>query len=134
MRLLTPRDSYVYEYGWSPDGRQIAVTYAKGNGDDNWWIARLARVDVATGAMHDLLAPAFQIDDPQWSPDGNRIAIIGGIMSDFGSTGGDVYLVDAHTGESRDVTRRRADLGAVAALERCGEYRSRRARLRRRCT
>ncbi len=70
MRLVTPADTYVYEYGWSPDGRQIALTYAKGNGDDNWWIARLARVEVATGAMHDLLAPAFQIADPQWSPDG----------------------------------------------------------------
>ncbi len=104
MHWLTPSDSYIYEYAWSPDGRQIAVTYAKGNGDDNWWIARLARVDVATGAIHDLLVPAFQIADPQWSPDGGRIAIIGGIMSDFIATGGDVYVVDAYTGESRDVT------------------------------
>ncbi len=104
MRALTPPDTYVYEYGWSPDGRQVALTYAKGNGDNNWWIARLARVDAATGAMHDLLAPPYQIDDPRWSPDGKQIAIIGGIMSDFGSTGGDVYLVDATSGASRDVT------------------------------
>ena len=111
LHLVTPPDTYVYEYGWSPDGRQVAVTYAKGNGDNNWWVARLARIDVATGAMHELLAPPYQIDDPQWSPDGSRIAIIGGIMSDFGSTGGDVYLVDARTGESRDVT----DGAAVSA-------------------
>jgi dipeptidyl aminopeptidase/acylaminoacyl peptidase len=104
MRLLTPGDSYVYEYDWSPDARRIAITYAKGNGDNNWWIARLARVDVATGAVHDLLTPSFQIADPRWSPDGSRIAIIGGIMSDFIATGGDVYLVDARNGESRDVT------------------------------
>jgi dipeptidyl aminopeptidase/acylaminoacyl peptidase len=104
VRFLTPQDKYVYEYGWSPDGRQIAVTYATGNGDNNWWVARLARVDVATGAMHDLLAPDYQIDDPQWSPDGSHIAIIGGIMSDFGSTGGDVYLVNAVTGATRNVT------------------------------
>ncbi len=104
MRFLTPADTYVYEYGWSPDGSQVAVTYAKGSGDNNWWIARLARVDVTTGAMHDLLAPAYQINDPQWSPDGSQIAIIGGVMSDFGSTGGDLYLVNAQTGESRDVT------------------------------
>lgn len=104
MRFVTPADTYVYQYDWSPDGRQIAVTYAKGNGDNNWWIARLARVDVASGAMHDLLKPSFQIADPRWSPDGSRIALIGGIMSDFISTGGDVYLVDASTGESRDLT------------------------------
>jgi dipeptidyl aminopeptidase/acylaminoacyl peptidase len=104
IHLLTPSDAYVYEYGWSPDSRQIAATYAKGNGDNNWWIARLARVDVATGAMRDLLVPSYQIDDPQWSPDGREIAIIGGIMSDFGSTGGDLYLVDAQSGASRDLT------------------------------
>ncbi len=104
MRFVTPAERYVYEYGWSPDGTQIAATYATGNGDNNWWVARLARVDVRTGAMHDLLVPAYQIDDPQWSPDGKSIAIIGGIMSDFGSTGGDVYLVDAQTGSARDVT------------------------------
>jgi dipeptidyl aminopeptidase/acylaminoacyl peptidase len=103
VRFVTPPDTYVYEYGWSPDGRQVAVTYAKGNGDDNWWIARLAKVDVATATMHDLLAPSYQINDPQWSPDGARIAIIGGIMSDFGSTGGDVYLVDAQTGAAQDL-------------------------------
>lgn len=104
VRFLTSQDTYIYEYGWSPDGRQIAVTYALGNGDNNWWIARLARVDVATGAVRDLLVPSYQIDDPQWSPDGRQIAIIGGIMSDFGSTGGDVYLVDAATGAARNAT------------------------------
>ena len=104
LRFVTPSDTYVYEYGWSPDSRQLAATYAKGNGDNNWWIARLATVDASTGTMRDLLTPSYQINDPQWSPDGSRIAVIGGIMSDFGSTGGDVFLVDARSGESRNVT------------------------------
>ena len=104
LRFVTPADSYVYEYGWSPDGRSIAATYAKGNGDNNWWVAKLAVVNVAAGSMRELLAPSFQIDDPQWSPDGKQIAVIGGIMSDFGSTGGDLYLVDAQTGSSRNLT------------------------------
>jgi dipeptidyl aminopeptidase/acylaminoacyl peptidase len=104
LHTLTRADAYVYEYGWSPDGKQLAVTYAHGNGDDNWWVAKLATVDSQTGAMHDLLAPPYQIDDPQWSPDGKQIALIGGLMSDFGSTGGDVYLVDAVTGAAHDAT------------------------------
>ena len=104
LHLLTPSDSYVYEYGWSPDGRQVAVTYAKGNGDNNWWVAKLATVDVSSGAMRDLFAPAFQINDPQWSPDGTQIALIAGIMSDFGSTGGDLYLVDARSARVRNLT------------------------------
>jgi dipeptidyl aminopeptidase/acylaminoacyl peptidase len=104
MRFVTPDDTYVYQYSWSPDGRDLAITYAKGSGDNNWWIARLARVNAETHTMRDLLAPSFQIADPRWSPDGSRIAVIGGIMSDFSSTGGDVYLVNARSGESRDVT------------------------------
>jgi dipeptidyl aminopeptidase/acylaminoacyl peptidase len=105
VTLLTPADDYVYEYGWSPDGARIALTYARGNGDNNWWVAKLATIDARSpGAMHDLLAPAFQINAPRWSPDGKQIAFIGGVMSDFGSVGGDLYAVDAAGGAPRDLT------------------------------
>jgi dipeptidyl aminopeptidase/acylaminoacyl peptidase len=104
LHELTPNDVYVYEYGWSPDGRRLACTFAHGNGDDNWWVAKLATVDAASGDMHTLLSPSYQINDPQWSPDGKWIAVIGGIMSDFGSVGGDVYLVDPDTGAARNAT------------------------------
>ncbi|HUN28270.1 MAG TPA: S9 family peptidase [Alphaproteobacteria bacterium] len=104
LTLVTPGADYVYEYAWSPDSSRFACTYARGNGDNNWWIAKLATVPSSGGAMHDLFAPKFQINDPQWSPDGSHVAIVGGIMSDFGPVGGDVYVVDARTGASRDAT------------------------------
>jgi len=104
VRLVTPAADYVYEYAWSPDSSRFACTYALGNGDNNWWIAKLASVPASGGAMHDLLEPKFQINDPQWSPDGTHVAVVGGLMSDFGPVGGDVYSVDARTGESRDLT------------------------------
>ena len=34
-------DLYVYEFDWSPDGKQLAITAAKGNGDDNWYVAAI---------------------------------------------------------------------------------------------
>ena len=43
-----------------------------------------------TTALHGL-----QIAVPRWSPDGKRLAFIGGLMSDQGSTGGDIWIVDA---------------------------------------
>ena len=104
LHLLSPASSYVYEYDWSPDSRQLAMTYARGNGDDNWWIAKLARIDARTGSVHDLLAPSYQMNDPVWSPDGKHVAIVGGLMSDFGIPGGDIYVVDVNDGTSRDVT------------------------------
>jgi len=104
MRPITPPDDYVYEYDWAPDGRRIAFTYARGNGDNNWWIAKLATIGSDGAGMRDVLAPHFQIDAPRWSPDGRKIALIGGLMSDFGATGGDLYVVDPGTGAARDVT------------------------------
>ncbi len=53
----------------------------------------------ASGPLHGL-----QIAVPRWSPDGKSIAFIGGLMSDQGSTGGDVWLLPATGGEPRDLT------------------------------
>ncbi|GGA78234.1 peptidase S9 [Edaphobacter acidisoli] len=50
----------------------------------------------------------LQIAVPRWSPDGKQIAFIGGLMSDQGVTGGDVYLIPATGGEPRDITPGRA--------------------------
>jgi dipeptidyl aminopeptidase/acylaminoacyl peptidase len=49
--------------------------------------------------MHGL-----QMAVPRWSPDGSKIAFIGGLMSDQGSTGGDVWLVPSSGGEAKDLT------------------------------
>ena len=51
------------------------------------------------GPLHNL-----QIAVPRFSPDGSQIAFIGGIMSDQGSTGGDVWVVPSAGGAPRDIT------------------------------
>jgi len=56
------------------------------------------------GAMQSILKPQMQMAVPRWSPDGKFIAYIGGLMSDQGSTGGDIYIVPAGGGAPRDVT------------------------------
>jgi dipeptidyl aminopeptidase/acylaminoacyl peptidase len=111
VREVTPASIFVYEYDWSPVGNRIAFVGAPPPGRDNWWVARLytaipgrapkVALDPATvaGPLHGL-----QIALPRWSPDGSRIAFIGGLMSDQGATGGDVYLVSAGGGEPADVT------------------------------
>jgi dipeptidyl aminopeptidase/acylaminoacyl peptidase len=104
VRLASPPDMYVYEHSWSPDGKKIAAIAARGPGESQWWVAELHVLDVASGALRALYRPPQQIAVPRFSPDGSHIAILGGLMSDEGSHGGDIFLVSAQTGEVRNVT------------------------------
>jgi dipeptidyl aminopeptidase/acylaminoacyl peptidase len=103
-RLVSPSDTFIYEYDWTPDGKGFVVTSAKGNGDNNWWIATLGHVDLASGRLRIVAAPKLQMNMPHVSPDGRTVAFIGGLMSDFGSVGGDVYTVPLEGGEPVDAT------------------------------
>jgi dipeptidyl aminopeptidase/acylaminoacyl peptidase len=106
VRQLSPKDMYIYEYDWSPDGRTFAATAASGAGDDNWWIAQLYTMPAEGGAMKGIYKPPVeqQIAVPRWSPDGKSVVFIGGLMSDEGSTGGDVFQIAATGGTARDLT------------------------------
>ena len=111
VREITPASIFVYEYDWSLSGQRLAYVGAPPPGRDNWWTAKLytqtpgeapkVALDPSSvaGPLHGL-----QIALPRWSPDGSRIALIGGLMSDQGSTGGDLYLIGAEGGEPVDVT------------------------------
>jgi dipeptidyl aminopeptidase/acylaminoacyl peptidase len=112
-QVLTPPDLYVYEFRASPIGNRIAFVAAKPPGDDNWWTAKLYVQDARAGAAPKLIVdPAtvggslhgLQIALPRWSPDDARILFIGGLMSDRGATGGDIYGVPASGGTPVDLT------------------------------
>jgi dipeptidyl aminopeptidase/acylaminoacyl peptidase len=104
LTQVTPADVYVYEYDWTPDGQAWAAIAAHGSGDANWWIARLYLVNAQTGEMREIYKPKLQIAVPRVSPDGKNIAFIEGLMSDEGSTGGDVLVVPITGGIARNLT------------------------------
>jgi dipeptidyl aminopeptidase/acylaminoacyl peptidase len=104
LKLVTPADMYIYEYDWTPDGKSFVATAAHGSGDANWYVAHLYTIDAQSGEMRDIYAPKFQIADPRVSPDGKNVAFIEGLMSDEGSTGGDIYVVPVAGGAPRDIT------------------------------
>jgi dipeptidyl aminopeptidase/acylaminoacyl peptidase len=104
VRQLSPPDMYVYEYSWSPDSKNFALTAAQGAGDSNWYVAQIYRLSLAEGALQSVYKPHWQIAVPRWSPDGKSIAFIEGLMSDEGSTGGDILVAPANGGSARNVT------------------------------
>jgi dipeptidyl aminopeptidase/acylaminoacyl peptidase len=102
---LTPPDLHVFEFDYSPDGHKLAYIAAAPPGENNWWIAKLyTQAAESGGAPRVILDPKtisgplhnLQIAVPRWSPDGSKIAFIGGLMSDQGATGGDIYVMPAN--------------------------------------
>jgi dipeptidyl aminopeptidase/acylaminoacyl peptidase len=104
LREVSPANMYVYDYDWSPDGKAFAAEAVEGSGTNNYWIAQLYVVQAGTGSTTSIWKPPLQIAGPRWSPDGRSIAVIHGIMSDEGQTGGDVYVVPATGGVAKNVT------------------------------
>lgn len=112
LQQLTPADLYVYEVDWSTDGGRIAYTAAPAPGDNNWWVAKLySQPAQPAAAAMVLVEPAadgpvrgLQMALPRWSPDATRVAFIGGLMSDEGATGGDIYAVPAAGGRAVNLT------------------------------
>lgn len=127
LDLVTPASLHVYEFDWSPDSGALAYIAAHPPGEQNWWSAQLYTQPVAkasssraggalaTAEPHVVVDPArdgsplhgMQLAVPRWSPDGKRIAFIGGLMSDRGLTGGDIYLVSRQGSDPVDITPHR---------------------------
>jgi dipeptidyl aminopeptidase/acylaminoacyl peptidase len=112
FRQITPPTLHVYEYDWAPDSGQLAYVAAPPPGENNWWVAQLYTQRLAGGQPRAVLDPehtpgplhGLQIAVPRWSPDGQQIAFIGGLMSDQGATGGDIYLISAAGGAAKNLT------------------------------
>jgi dipeptidyl aminopeptidase/acylaminoacyl peptidase len=107
LRWASPPQLFVYEYDWRPGGQGFVGTAAPGDGDNNWWIAKLYAFAASDGTARVIYAPTSirqQITMPRVSRDGRTVAFIAGLMSDFGSTGGDVYTIPPDGGRALDVT------------------------------
>jgi dipeptidyl aminopeptidase/acylaminoacyl peptidase len=115
---LTESKSGVTAFAWSPDGRRIAFVAPRDRTadeerrekerDDAHVVDREFRatwlwvIDVATRAATGIVTDDGQVQDPQWSPDGTRIAYVA-LPTPRADDGrfADVRVVDVATRASR---------------------------------
>lgn len=112
-QLLTPAGLFPYEFSYSPHGARIAYVAAPPPGSDHWWIAQLyVQATQPNAAPQGLVNPntlagplhGLQLALPRFAPDGRSIAFIGGLMSDQGATGGDLWKVPSSGGVPVNLT------------------------------
>ncbi|MBV8892404.1 MAG: S9 family peptidase [Acidobacteria bacterium] len=105
IRQISPDDLYVYEFDWAPKSQRLVISAAHGSGDDNWYVAGLFSLEAKSGALAPVLEkPGMQIAAPRWSRDGQKIAFIGGLMSDEAIVAGDIYSVAADGSQKTNLT------------------------------
>jgi dipeptidyl aminopeptidase/acylaminoacyl peptidase len=110
-QFISPDKLHVYEFTFNPVTPQVAYVAAPPPGENTWWIAKLY-TQTPTSAPSVVLDPVtvagplhkLQIAVPRYSPDGKQIAFIGGLMSDQGSTGGDIYTIPTTGGTPTNIT------------------------------
>jgi dipeptidyl aminopeptidase/acylaminoacyl peptidase len=107
LRQVSPENLHIYDFDWSPDDKTFVATAASGPGDNNWWIAQIYTINMATGEATSIYKPSLQVAVPHWSPDGKSIAFIEGLMSDEGFHGGDLFTISTNGDGLANRTRSR---------------------------
>ena len=101
---VTPDGSTIWHYAWSPDGQQFAVYYATGPAETDWYRGQVGVVAAHGGAIRQLSQLTRQACALAWSPNGKSLAYISGEWSDPDRGGGDIYILNLESGETRNLT------------------------------
>lgn len=101
---VTPVSLTVWEYAWSPDGKQLAIYYSHGPEETDWYSGQIGIVSASGGAVHQISQLTGQASSLTWLPDGEQIAYVTGNWSDRGLVGGDLFIQSIRGGAVRNLT------------------------------
>ncbi len=115
---LTESKAAVQSFAWSPDGRRLAYVAPRDSTaeeqrrrrekddaimvDGDFAFTRISIIEVATKAVTEAVAGAFQASDPRWSPDGTQLAYVVNPTPKADDGGlADVFVLDVAAKTSR---------------------------------
>ncbi len=101
---MTEGDQQIWEFTWSPDGREILVLASDEPYEWSWYEPRLARVPAKGGVPKTIYVCPKQMSQPRYSPDGKQVSFITSIMSDRGDGAGDLCVMSVRGGKPRNLT------------------------------
>jgi len=105
---VSPDGFWVYDFDWRSNDLGFVAMAAEGDADNQWYQAKLVTLS-PSGPVHTIPLPVMQIAHPRISPDGKKVAFIGGLMSDEGyeggDAGGDLFITDLVTDATVNITR-----------------------------
>lgn len=88
---------------WNPQGNRLAVSLSPTPSvDDSYMNIELVFVDPSNGELHGSYSPPGKMEAFRWSPDGNRVAVIGTMGRDDPAAGR-LLVMSVETGEARDL-------------------------------
>ena len=108
-RRVSGEHRNVWEADWCGVDRAVAVT-SDGAGEDAWYGAEVALIDIATGEERPLATSAVQFGWVVGSPSGQRATVIEAVCSDRVVVCGDLRVIDVGSGTTAPV-----ELGDVDA-------------------
>ena len=101
---VTPDGQSIWQYAWSPDGKQFAVYFTTGSDETDWYRGQIGTVPACGGVIRQVTQLTRQACAMAWSPDGRQLAYISGEWSDPDRGGGDIYTLSLETREARNLT------------------------------
>ncbi len=101
---IIPTGFSVWEYTWSPDSTTLALYYAPGPDETDWYRGQIGVVAADGGAIRQITHLTWQARALAWSPDSKQIAYVSGRWSDPGRGSGDIFTVSLVDGQTRNLT------------------------------
>jgi dipeptidyl aminopeptidase/acylaminoacyl peptidase len=116
LTKASPAGLNVWEAAWSGPGHILAIT-SEQPGEDDWYSAVLSRLDVATGAVTELLRSDVQLGLPGGTADGTKAAVVQAACSDRWIVAGDLIVLDLVAGTRCAVDTAGTDVTAVQWID-----------------